>query len=244
MAYGDWASAAGGGAATGAAGGPWGMLIGAGAGLIGNWLTANAANQGQHLSASEYQQSRGDTRQQMMAQFLANLDTQKKQMDLTRAASGLASTQMDPYAQQKSLNGANVRRSFGQNYQPGVGFTGQFDMSALSPEHLKAANDQFQMYTAAAQPNVPITGSPGADQFRQQYLNQQQQQENDLRQQIWALMQNINCQGMDTSSPEYRACQASGTSGFGGSTTPQPGPNPTHSTDASPVVSFLKQRQG
>ena len=132
------------------------------------------------------QQKREDEQRAALAKFLqSQIDTQQ-----TQAKTGVDSTQLDPYAPANFLNAANVRRSFagGLPSGPSSRFTGQFDMSALSPENLAKTGDYFYSNVAAASPNVPLGGvSPNAEAFRQTYSTQQQ----DLMKQILAFLQQI-----------------------------------------------------
>lgn len=79
------------------------------------------------------QQRREDEMRQSIANFLTGQGAQR-----------LNATQMDPYKQAKSLNAANVRRSFAEGWTTKGGSPGNFDMSALSPENLSAENAKFQ----------------------------------------------------------------------------------------------------
>lgn len=168
-----------------ALGGPVGIGL-AGADLLLGFLSDRSKNkltkQQSQLQGAQFEENRGDTMAQAIAQFLQGLQTQRQQ----QATTGLQSTQMDPYAQAKALNNANIKAQFAAGFQPGQGFSGHFSTPAFSPESLANASEHFNKYAAAASPNVP-TGDPGAEVFRQQYNTQQQQ----LQDQIMAFLKQI-----------------------------------------------------
>lgn len=165
----------------------WLLFGTAASSLAGNALNANAQGQANQQSAQQFEEGRGDTMSQMVAQFLQGQQQQKIQ----QAGQGLASTQMDPYAQAKALNSANIKSQFAQGYTPGQGFSGHFSTPALSDTNLTAAKSQFDKYAAVAQPNVPIAGDPSTEQFRSDYNNQA----TDLQNQILSYLRNIGQYG-------------------------------------------------
>lgn len=152
---------------------PTNLLLGGLGGLF-NLFGQNSERQLQQnqsqLSAAQGEEQRGDTMASSIAQFLQG----QQGLQNTQAMQGLAATQMDPYAQAKALNNAQIKAQFAQGYTPGQGFQGKFSTPAFSPQNLTSAQQQFGNYQAAASPNVPITNNPSAEQFRQQYQGQQQ----------------------------------------------------------------------
>lgn len=111
----------------------------------------------------------------LMSGFLSGADD--------RARMGLASTQMDPYAQQKSL--ARLQMF---NQQAPLGSTsinpdlttsgggmpeGGYNLQAISPNALAQARDQFNLYAVGAAPGTSILGGSDAVNAAQQArLNQ------------------------------------------------------------------------
>jgi hypothetical protein len=159
------------------------LLIGTlGSQVAGSAMNAHAAGQANAMTAAQFEENRADSMQQAMANFLSGEKSQRN----AQSMQGLASTQMDPYSQVKSLNNADIKRQFAAGYTPGQGFQGQFSTPALSPESLAGARTQFDKYAAAAQPNVPVQ-SPDAETFRTQY----QAQQSALNQQIMAYLKKI-----------------------------------------------------
>jgi hypothetical protein len=173
-------------------------LAGIGTQVAGSMMNANAANNATQLSAQQFQQQRQDQQKQLMAQFLQSVMGNQQNLQTTQAAQGIASTQLDPYAQAKALNAANIRASYASGYRPGQGSSAPWDTSAIRPAALAKANDQFQQYAAAGQPNVPITSSPSADAFRQQYLTDTQKKQKDLQDQIMAFLAQFGTTGATT----------------------------------------------
>ena len=132
-----------GAAAGGAAAGAHGMLkslIPSGGDIlkgVGGFLSgrsqAKSEAQARADSLLTEQRRREDEQRKQISDFLTGQMSQR-----------LGATQMDPYAQAKSLQGANIRRSFAQGWSPQGGFQGNFDTSAFSPENLGNENTKFQ----------------------------------------------------------------------------------------------------
>lgn len=164
---------------------PTSLLLGGLGGLF-NFFGQNSQEQQQkdqsQLTAALGEEQRGDTMASQMAQFLMG---QQGLMN-NQAAQGLASTQLDPYAQAKALNNAQVKAQFAAGWQPGQGFSGSLATPALSPSSLQNSANNFSRYQAAASPNVP-TGNPVGDQFQTQY----QQIQKGLQDQISQWLQQI-----------------------------------------------------
>ncbi len=133
-------------------------LIGIGANVAGSYLSAKQNEKTQ-------QQSREDQQKALLAQFLENEDASTRADNISRASMGLQATQMDPFAQAKDRNSANVRASYGAGIQPGGTFTGNYDLSAIQPDALNKNEEYFQKNVAEAQPNVPLS-NPGAEAYR------------------------------------------------------------------------------
>lgn len=163
----------------------------AGAKVYGAAQQANAAGQQNALNAAEFEENRGDTQAKSVADFLTGIYNSNIQQQEQQATQGLALTQMSPYTPADYLNKENIKRSFAQGYTPGQGFTGTFDVSALSPDNLAASKSQFDKYAAAAQPNVPISGDPSAEAFRTDYLNRTNSQQQQLMDQVMAYLRHI-----------------------------------------------------
>lgn len=153
------------------------LLASAAVSAYGAYENSQSANANSQIQQSDTQQSRSDIAAQNMVNFLNGQQT----LQNTQANQGLMSTQLDPYAQQKDLNKANVQRSFASGYTPGKGFTGSFDMSALDPNSLASAKTQFDKYVAASSPNVPISGDPSAEAFRNTYATNQSSQSQQIQ---------------------------------------------------------------
>lgn len=158
------------------------LLFSAGSGLLGGIMNGNAQNKQTQLNATQFEEQRQDEQRQLLAQFLQGVYGAENQDRQFSAAQGLNATQLDPYKHAKDLNSANVRRSFAAGYDPARGgFSGDFDMSALSPENLTKSSDNFYRNVAAAQPNVPLNGeSPSAEEFRNSYMNDVNKRKSDL----------------------------------------------------------------
>lgn len=179
------------GAPTSAAGGTGGVmgfldrlgnnrLLGTGINALGGWLEARGDKDGRadeialrrdEMAARELEFQR-NLQQQQMEQILNFLSGRQRDLGVEqrdRARMGLDATQMDPYAQAKARNSANVRRSLGATLTPNGTINLQAaDLSALSPENLNNVGDYFYRNVAEAQPNVPLGNvSPNAEQFRQ-----------------------------------------------------------------------------
>lgn len=128
---------------------------------LGSFLSARGGDKTNRLALQQQQQ-------QWLMDFLNNMVNRKEDVQMERAGTGLAATQMNPYAHAQYLNRSNVRRSFAEGLGPGGSFQGGFDMSALSPDSLQRTGDYFYKNVAEAQPNVPLGDvSPGAETFRQ-----------------------------------------------------------------------------
>jgi hypothetical protein len=190
----------------------WLLFGTAAANLGGSALQANAQGQANQQSAQQFEEGRGDTMSQMVAQFLQGQQQQKIQ----QAGQGLASTQMDPYAQAKALNSANIKSQFAQGWTPGQGFSGTLSTPALSDANLAASKSQFDKYAAAAQPNVPVAGDPSTEDFRSTYNNQS----TDLNNLILSYLRNIGqYSGKD---PHQMYPTAAGPLGMGPQSRPTP----------------------
>ena len=100
---------------------------------VGGYLQGRAASKSEAQQRADAllmnQNEREDTMRKQIADFLTGQQAQR-----------LGATQMDPYAQQKSLNSMNIRNSF----DPNAGANSNFDRSAMSPGALSAANTNFQ----------------------------------------------------------------------------------------------------
>jgi hypothetical protein len=100
---------------------------------IGGYLQGRAQSKSDAQSRADAllanQQQREDEQRKMIADFLTGQQAQR-----------LGATQMDPYAQAKSLNSMNIRRSF----DPNAGANSNFDRSAMDPNYLAGENTKFQ----------------------------------------------------------------------------------------------------
>lgn len=193
MASGVPSSIAGGGSVGSFLGGSvldWTKL---GLGSLGSFLQGKSSDQNNQLALLvqllNSQQNREDAMRGSIGNYLSGVQANQMSDDRQRTATGLAATQMDPYAQAKDRNAANVRSSFGAGLAAGgspqsIVNPSSIDLSALSPSSLDANANYFYKNAAAANPNVPLGDvSPSAEAFRQQNTaayNQKQQALQDL----------------------------------------------------------------
>lgn len=135
----------------------WAPIIGAGANLAGQYFQnrSNKELTEAELKMQEYMARQ--QQQQFLMEFLARERSQGEDRKQTQAQGGLAATQMDPYAHAKALNGANVRRSYGQGISPNGTFTGQHDTSALNPENLQKNANYFYTQQAGVNPRGDLS---------------------------------------------------------------------------------------
>jgi hypothetical protein len=158
-------------------GGPGGSLFDwtkLGVGALGSYLSGANQTQMSQLQALvallQQQMTRQDTSAVDMSNYLSGQQGLDKTIGQKQSQVGLDSTQMDPYAQAKDLNAANVRSSFATSVggNPNAKMSTPLDMSALSPTSLQNSADTFYSMEANANPNVPVGNqSPTAEQFRQ-----------------------------------------------------------------------------
>lgn len=132
--------------------------IGGGSSIFGDVLQANSQSAAQQLSAQQFEEQ--------MAQGKVN-NTGNALMSylnsgITQGQTGLAATQMNPYAIPMDQNKANVMRGVGQGIDKNGVLNGSIDMSALSPDNMNSAATQFYNYLGAATPQIPLAGSAPA----------------------------------------------------------------------------------
>lgn len=118
------------------------------------------------------EKTRKQRQQEIVLQSLLDTQRQAGDEDLTRATQGLGSTQMDPFAAARFQSKADVLRqilggasNISTSFDPTSGQgsisggmrvpAGGLDMSALSPERLASASQNFYQHVGNVSPNVP-----------------------------------------------------------------------------------------
>lgn len=136
-------------------------------GGIGGYLGGRSQAKQMEEDREQRRREQEQQQKQFMMQFLSGEDQRRIGNDQSQAQTGLASTQMDPYAAAKAKNAANVRRSFAEGLGPNGKFNGSYDMSALQAPEMGRSADNFYTNVAKANPGVPLGDvNPIAEQRR------------------------------------------------------------------------------
>ena len=152
------------------------------------WMPNAVSAVGDYLNVRSQNKQRDEDREfqsrSMMANYLADTQARNSQEDITRAQSSLQATQMDPYAQAKDRNAANIRGSVRLKSNGAIDIDA-LDRSALSSANLDAQKEYFYKNVADMNPNVPLNDvSPQADEFRMKRLAELQAEKQRIEQEI------------------------------------------------------------